>query len=90
MVFLATSVAYPPKKELRSEGKRAGWAERPGRIDQVKVARAMKMTEGRGNGVYRVDEYGEACGEDELREEDLVVAWATSKIHAMRDHFPLA
>ncbi|KAM3077582.1 hypothetical protein ACMFMG_006918 [Clarireedia jacksonii] len=71
VVHLATSVRYPPAKELRKEGKRAGWVEVYKGGDMGGVARAMVMKEGRGNGVYMIDEFGETCDGGELVERYL-------------------
>jgi hypothetical protein len=71
VLYLSTSVRYPPAKELRSEGKRAGWVEACKGGDTVGVARAMTMCEGRGNGAYRIDEHGETCDDGELAEQYL-------------------
>ncbi|CAD6441492.1 38bb1569-5f64-43a4-9e03-073c7ad673a2 [Sclerotinia trifoliorum] len=65
IVFLATSVRYPPGKEKRDEGKVAGLAECPPAW-KLFVVRSMIMKDGRGNGVYRINEEGEACEESEV------------------------
>jgi hypothetical protein len=66
VLYLSTSGRYPPAKELRNEGKRAGWVEVYKGRDMGGVARAMTMCEGRGNGVYRIDEHGETYDDGEL------------------------
>lgn len=65
IVYLATSVRYPPGKERRDEGKVAGWAESPPGW-RIAVARAMIMRDGRGNGVFRINEQGEPYEESEV------------------------
>lgn len=65
IIFLATSVRYPPGKEKRDEGKVAGLAECPPAW-KLSVVRSMIMKDGRGNGVYRINEEDEACEESEV------------------------
>ncbi|KAI9640775.1 hypothetical protein NHQ30_010615 [Ciborinia camelliae] len=65
IVFLATSIRYPPGKEEREEGKVAGWAECPPAW-RIPIARAMIMRDGKGNGVYRIDENSESEEESEV------------------------
>ncbi|RAL63013.1 hypothetical protein DID88_004099 [Monilinia fructigena] len=65
IVFLATSVRYPPGEEKRDEGKVSGWTEcLPGW--RIVVAKAMCMRDGHGNGVFRINEQGEAYEESEV------------------------
>lgn len=56
-LFLATSGKYPPN-QVHEKGKIDGFVDRP---FDTPFAKSTASTDGRGNGVYRIKEDGEAC-----------------------------